>query len=183
MYYRNIVHMSKNLDEQNKRTHCVHMNKKLAGKKPGPLYTKYSQEKTGMIKEKIAIPTKDSRGINGERSGHFGHCQFFTLVDIDNGNIIDVNTLLNKPHNPGGCQSVVKLLQENNVSTVVAAGMGNGPLNKFTKTGIRVLFADKKRYPDVQSVIDGLQNKSIQPFEMHHLCKGSGNCHQQNGKQ
>lgn len=135
-----------------------------------------------MMTEKIAIPTKDSRGLTGERSGHFGHCQFFTLVDIDNDNIIDVNTLINEAHNPGGCQAVVNLLQKNNVSTVVTTGMGNGPFKKFSTTGIRVLFADKKRYPDVQSVVDGLQDQSIQRFELHHLCKGSGNCHQ-HGKQ
>ena len=134
------------------------------------------------MKEKIAIPTKDSTGLDSRRSGHFGHCQFFTLVDMDSGNIIGVNTMANAPHQPGGCQSVVKLLQDNRVSTVVTTGMGNGPFGKFNKIGIRVLFADKKRFPDVQSVIDGLQSRTIQPFALHHLCKGSGNCHQ-HGKQ
>jgi len=138
----------------------------------------YLTEETGMKTEKIAIPTKDAKGLTGERSGHFGHCPFFTLINIANGSITDVNTLSNEPHQPGGCQSVVQLLQKNNVSTVVTTGMGNGPFKKFSTTGIRVLFADKKNYPDVQSIIDGLQNESIQPFATQHLCKGSGNCHQ-----
>ena len=128
--------------------------------------------------QKIAIPTNDANGMKGKRSEHFGHCPFFTLIDIDNASIIDVNTVVNEPHRPGGCQSVVKLLQENKVSTVVTTGMGNGPFNKLNNTAIRVLFADKKIYPDVQSVIDGLLNQSLQPFGLTHLCKGSGNCHQ-----
>lgn len=129
--------------------------------------------------EKVAIPTKDATGLEGQRSGHFGHSRFFTLVDIDNDTIIDVDTISNESHQPGGCQTVVTLLQNNNVNTVVAAGMGNGPYKKFSNTGIRVLFADKESYPDVQSVIDGLQSQSIQAFDLQHLCQGSGNCHQQ----
>lgn len=131
-----------------------------------------------MFSGKVAIPTNDSNGIKGNRSGHFGHCKFFTVVDVDSDNITDINTLANKPHKAGGCQSVVQMLSDNQVNAVVTAGMGNGPYKKFEKTSIQVFFADQDRFPDVQSVIDGLQNETIAPFVVQNLCKGSGNCHQ-----
>lgn len=131
-----------------------------------------------MVREKIAIPTNDANGLTGTRSEHFGHCRFFTFVDIDDGAIVNVHAVSNEPHGPGGCQAVVGFLKDNNVDTVVAAGMGGGPYGKLNKSGIAVLFADDKIYPDVQSVIDGLQNMSLRPFQSRNLCKGEGNCHQ-----
>lgn len=131
-----------------------------------------------MAINKIAVPTNDENGLAGIRSEHFGHCRFFTIVDIDNNTVIDVNTVANEPHGPGGCQAVVQFLMDKGVNTVVASGMGGGPYGKLNKSGIGVLFADKKIYPDVQSVIDGLQNMSLQPFRSQNLCRGEGNCHQ-----
>ena len=131
-----------------------------------------------MLTGKIAVPTQDAGGLAGQRSGHFGHCRFFTLIDIDKGDIIAVDTLTNKQHQPGGCASIVQLMQENNVSTVVASGMGNGPYTKFNRSGINVLYADRKIYPDVQSVIEGLQKGSILSFNQDQLCTGNGNCHE-----
>jgi len=130
-----------------------------------------------MSLEKIAVPTDDANGLAGIRSEHFGHSRYFTFVALDKESVFDVNTVVNEPHGPGGCQSIVKFLRENSIDTVVATGMGNGPYGKLRSSGIRILFADKKTYPDVQSVIAGLRNRSIKPFEAGNLCRGSGNCH------
>ncbi len=131
-----------------------------------------------MLTGKFAIPTEDANGLTGKRSEHFGHCGFFTLIDIENGEITEVATIVNEPHQAGGCQSVVQLLKNKEVNTVIATGMGNGPYKKLENTNIRVLFADQGDFPDVQSVINGLHGQSIKPFTLKHLCKGSGNCHQ-----
>jgi predicted Fe-Mo cluster-binding NifX family protein len=126
----------------------------------------------------IAIPTSDPDGLRGKRSDHFGHSSYFTLIALDHGQVREVNAIANALHGPGGCQTVVQLLRERQVDTVVAAGMGNGPYLKLTAPGIKVLFADHNRYPDVQSVLDGLQVLLRQPFNETHMCQGSGNCHQ-----
>ena len=126
----------------------------------------------------IAIPTQDSTGLRGKRSGHFGHSQYFTLIALDTGQARAAKAISNAQHGPGGCQTVVELLREQQVDTVVAAGMGNGPYTKLTATGIQVLFADSSRYPDVQSILDGLQLLRQQHFNEKHLCQGSGNCHE-----
>ena len=126
----------------------------------------------------IAIPTSDAEGLRGKRSDHFGHSRYFTLVALENGQVREVNAIDNAQHGPGGCQAVVQLLRDQLVDTVVAAGMGNGPYMKLTATGITVLFADHNQYPDVQSVLDGLQVLGQQTFNETNLCQGHGNCHQ-----
>ena len=36
---------------------------------------------------KVAIPTLGKGGLDCERSGHFGHCDCFTVVDVENGEV------------------------------------------------------------------------------------------------
>jgi len=34
---------------------------------------------------RIAVPSAGKGGLDGHRSEHFGHCDAFTLVDVENG--------------------------------------------------------------------------------------------------
>ncbi|MDH5298829.1 MAG: hypothetical protein OEV91_07405 [Desulfobulbaceae bacterium] len=127
----------------------------------------------------IAIPTESDAGLAGNRSDHFGHSKMFTLITITDDAIAEVTALANKPHEAGGCMAVIKHLQEQGVDTVIAGGMGGGPFRGLQNAGIQVLFADSAGFPDVQSAIDGMLQGKLIPMEMRQLCKGSGNCHQQ----
>ncbi len=47
---------------------------------------------------RIAIPSQNTGGLDGMRSGHFGHCDVFTLVDVEDGAIKSVSTIENGGH-------------------------------------------------------------------------------------
>ncbi len=89
---------------------------------------------------KLAIPTIGNGGLEAQRSGHFGQCDCFTLVDIENGEIVATTVLDNPPHEEGGCLRPVNLLAENNATAIVAAGMGGRPLMGFNDANITVYF-------------------------------------------
>ncbi len=55
-----------------------------------------------MQKGRIAVPTEGVGGLEGQRSGHFGHCPAFTLVDVENGAITNVTVVPNQEHVQGG---------------------------------------------------------------------------------
>jgi len=38
-----------------------------------------------MARVRIAIPSEGEGGLDGMRSGHFGHCDVFTFVDLEDG--------------------------------------------------------------------------------------------------
>ena len=126
---------------------------------------------------KIAVPTDVADGMLGKRSGHFGHCKEFTLVDVENGAVTDVARLENLPHAAGGCLAPVQLLKDHRVDSIVVGGMGANPFKRFAEVGIRVFFADLEQCPDVQSAIDSLLLGRLQEMRLQQLCKGSGNCH------
>ncbi len=55
-----------------------------------------------MLKGRIAVPSEGSGGLDGQRSGHFGHCLAFTLVDVENSAISNVTIVPNQEHSQGG---------------------------------------------------------------------------------
>lgn len=89
---------------------------------------------------KLAVPTMGEGGLQSERSGHFGHCDCFTLIDITDGEIGEVSIIQNPPHEEGGCLRPVGLLSDAGANAIVAAGMGMRPMMGFANAGIDVLF-------------------------------------------
>lgn len=53
---------------------------------------------------RIAIPTNNPGGMEAARSDHFGHCDVFTLVDVDaENNVTGVELMPVPEHSAGGC--------------------------------------------------------------------------------
>lgn len=87
---------------------------------------------------RIAVPSEAPGGLDARRSGHFGRCDCFTMVDLVDGQIGEVEVLQNAPHTEGGCMAPVLVLAENNVDAIVVDGIGGRPLMGFTQVGIAV---------------------------------------------
>jgi len=79
-------------------------------------------------KLRIAIATNEKKGLDDVTSGVFGRAKTFTIVDIDDQNITDVNILDNtaaKYHHGAG-PLAVQLLVDNDVTIVFSNKLGLG---------------------------------------------------------
>ncbi|MDL2216966.1 dinitrogenase iron-molybdenum cofactor biosynthesis protein, partial [Desulfovibrio sp. OttesenSCG-928-M14] len=83
----------------------------------------------------VAVPSMNPGGLESEVMPHFGHCDVFTLVEMDNGSIINVRILQNQPHEHGDCVAPVRFLAEHGVSVMLAGGMGRRPFMAFQENG------------------------------------------------
>lgn len=117
---------------------------------------------------KLAVPTMGPAGLESERSGHFGHCDCFTIVDIVDGEICNVTGLRNN-HDEGGCLAPVALLADNNVDAIVAAGMGMRPLMGFTNVGITVFFENQT--PNVGEVARLVASGNVPVMSTDNACQ------------
>lgn len=119
---------------------------------------------------RLAIPSNGEGGLNAERSGHFGHCDCFTLVDIKDGDIVEVSVLANPPHVEGGCLAPVTLLASNGVNAMVVAGMGGRPLMGFQDAGITVFFDNVT--PQVGAVVALVSADTLPVMDARNACGG-----------
>ena len=125
---------------------------------------------------RIAVPSKTREGMASIRSEHFGHCDYFTLVDLQNGVVHRILTVENVGHGAGGCMVPVKLLQDHNVHVLIVSGMGARPLQGFAAAGIEVFFAPN-HLQDVKSLVEGLFLSEFALMDEKQACQGHGSCH------
>ena len=125
-----------------------------------------------MEKGRIAIPSVETGGLDGQRSGHFGHCDVFTLVDVEDGEIKQVSTLANEGHVQGGCMVPVNFLAEHKVDALIVGGIGMRPLMGFRQVGIDV-YHDETR-PEIRPVVEDLIAGKLPIIGDNQVCGGGG---------
>lgn len=118
----------------------------------------------------LAVPSVGAGGLEGERSGHFGRCDVFTLVEVKDGEVTAVSVIDNPPHQEGGCLRPVELLASHSVNALVVAGMGARPLAGFRDAGIDVYFDDVT--PGIGDVVKRVVTGECVPMDDRYVCGG-----------
>jgi predicted Fe-Mo cluster-binding NifX family protein len=91
---------------------------------------------------KIAIPL-----AAGQLSLHFGHCDEFTLVEVDEDNrqIQNTSNLIPPAHEPGVLPA---WLHEQGADVIIAGGMGMRAQQLFTQNNIKVVVGAPQQSPE-----------------------------------
>lgn len=120
----------------------------------------------------IAVPSENPGGLDAPIGAHFGHCDMYTLINVENGTIADVSVIPNMPHQQGGCMAPVQYLASKGVRQLIAGGMGLRPLMGFNQVGIQVYYGAGARTVGeaVQAAIDG----KLAVFSQENTCGGGG---------
>ncbi|MDO5673932.1 MAG: NifB/NifX family molybdenum-iron cluster-binding protein [bacterium] len=121
---------------------------------------------------RLAIPSEGEGGLDGVRAGHFGHCDVFTCVDIEDGKIGAVRIVANKEHVQGGCMVPVQLLAQEGVNAIVVGGIGMRPLMGFRQMGIEVYHDAERR--DIRPVVEDFAAGTLTLIGDHQVCGGGG---------
>jgi predicted Fe-Mo cluster-binding NifX family protein len=133
----------------------------------------YNLRRTFEMEEgRIAIPSLGPGGLDGQRSGHFGHCDVFTMVDVENGEIKEVSTVPNESHVQGGCMVPVNLLAGHNVKALIVGGIGMRPLMGFKQVGIDVYYDETR--PEIRPVVEDLISGKLPEIGDDQVCGGGG---------
>lgn len=125
-----------------------------------------------MTTVRIAVPSEGTGGLDGLRAGHFGHCDVFTLVDVEDGEIKEVSILANKEHVQGGCMVPVNLLAEAKVQRLIVGGIGMRPLQGFNQVGIDVYYDGERR--EIRPVVEDLIAEKLPIIGDDQVCGGGG---------
>ena len=122
----------------------------------------------------VAVPSDSPGGLEARISDHFGHCDAFTLVQVEDQQLGSVTVLPNDAHEGGQCMAPVMLLKRQGAEALVAGGMGQRPLSGFQQVGITVYF--KAGAETVRDAIDLLVAGECQEFGPAQTCGGHDGC-------
>ena len=118
---------------------------------------------------RVAIPSMWPGGIDSVRSGHFGRCDCFTLVDLDRDGVLGVRIVPNPPHEQGGCLAPVQLLKEHEARAIIVQGIGMRPLIGFRQAGIEVYLGLGQ---GVQETVQAFLADEIPVIDESQVCGG-----------
>ena len=120
----------------------------------------------------IAIPSTNPGGLDSPLGAHFGHCDLYTLVSVENNQVRDVKVIPNVPHQQGGCMAPVQYLAQKGAKKLIAGGMGMRPLMGFNQVGIEVYFGGNSK--TVRDAVALLVEGKLTQFSQEHTCGGGG---------
>jgi predicted Fe-Mo cluster-binding NifX family protein len=87
----------------------------------------------------IAIPIE-----NGVLCAHFGHCEQFAIVEVENNAIINIRALTPPEHVPG---LYPRWVAQFGVTDVIAGGMGQKAIDLFNQQNINVFAGAPVKNP------------------------------------
>ena len=123
-----------------------------------------------MDKKIIAIPSALPGGLDAGMGMHFGHCEIYTIAEVEDGKVASVRTLPPIPHQQGGCLAPVQHLASHGVTALLAGGMGMRPLMGFQQAGVSVYYAGN--YPTVGLAVQAFLDGKLPAFSPEHSCGG-----------
>jgi predicted Fe-Mo cluster-binding NifX family protein len=85
---------------------------------------------------RIALSVGTDQGLDAPVSAHFGRCPYFTVVEVEGQDIVNVETVTNPyypNHEPGQVPAFIHSL---NANVMLSGGMGGRALAFFRQYGI-----------------------------------------------
>jgi predicted Fe-Mo cluster-binding NifX family protein len=123
-------------------------------------------EAESMGRTRLAIPCTGEAALQAEVSGHFGHCDSYAIVTIEEGRIETVESVSNKSHTD--CSSSVRRLVENGVGLMLVQSMGMRPYFAFKELGIEVRCGITGT---VGEAVESYLNGETSPMGQDSLCE------------
>ena len=109
----------------------------MSSKKENKLENVKEQEDAKeMERTKIAIPCTGEASLQSQVSSHFGRCDSYAIVTLEEGEVKATESILNGGHSD--CASPVRALAEKGVSLMLVQGMGMRPYLVFKQLGIEI---------------------------------------------
>jgi predicted Fe-Mo cluster-binding NifX family protein len=122
-----------------------------------------------MDRTKLAIPCSGQASLQAQVSPHFGQCDSYAIVTLEEGKVMAIEPVPNSDH--FDCSEPVRRLVANKVSLMLVGGMGMRPYMAFKELGIEVRCGITGTVAEaVESYLKG----ETLPVTQETLCK----CHE-----
>jgi len=117
---------------------------------------------------KIAIPSNQPGGLDATISPHFGRCEVFTVVEIEDSKVVGVSTIENRGTHFGFGRTPAEIMASSGVNAVIAQGMGPNAMQLFAQNGIAVYMTAAKT---VQEAVQELIEDRAKLASLEDACK------------
>jgi predicted Fe-Mo cluster-binding NifX family protein len=98
---------------------------------------------------KVAIPTDSKGGLSDTVFNHFGMAPTYTVIEINENKVGNVEVIENNSDHFGGSESPVELLLKKNVGIVICSNLGPRAMEVLNCQGFDLFFTKREKVQDV----------------------------------
>ncbi|MCC7572874.1 MAG: NifB/NifX family molybdenum-iron cluster-binding protein [Candidatus Methanofastidiosum sp.] len=98
---------------------------------------------------KVAIPTDSKGGLSDTVFNHFGMAPTYTVIEINENKVGNLEVIDNTSDHFGGSESPVELLLKRNVGIVICSNLGPRAMEVLTCQGFDLFFTKREKVQDV----------------------------------
>lgn len=117
--------------------------------------------------KRIALACDDDLGLEGQMSAHFGRCPYYSLVDVEDGDIIKTEVVANPYYNQHQPGVVPNFINTKGVHVMIAGGMGPRAIEMFNQFGIDVATGAMGKVENVVKAYLKGEISGVYPCEEH----------------
>jgi len=114
---------------------------------------------------RIAIPTNNKKGLEGEIADHFGRANFYTLLN-EKGGVIDI--VKNESSHMGGQGLPPEFLKKHNIDILLCGDIGPRAISLCENLGISVYV---ERVDTVKEIFDNWKNNKLKKAGQEDACE------------
>jgi len=119
-------------------------------------------------KARVAVPSSKNGGLKDKCGRHFGQCQTFTLLDLMDNEVLNVDIIKNPDYRNGSCMKLIGILKEHSVDTILVDGMGKMVFKICADLGINVYYGIGK--VSVETALEKYLKGELIPLTLDLVC-------------
>lgn len=110
-------------------------------------------------------------GLESDVCVHYGSCEYFTIVDVDNKDIAGFKSISNmSPEGEHNCAAPSIILKSHNVDAVLVSGIGGRPLMSLAEKKIKVFAGAAGK---VSNAVEDYNKGLLQELSTNGTCNCS----------
>jgi predicted Fe-Mo cluster-binding NifX family protein len=96
----------------------------------------------------ICIPTLDENGLLSEVSIHFGKTPYFTLIELEEDEIKEINVIESRGKHKGGSKTPAEIIIDSGADVLICRGLGTKAISMLCDSGIEVFSGASGKVKD-----------------------------------
>ena len=86
----------------------------------------------------IGMPSMDNQGLSSKISMHFGKSPYFTILDIKDDQIGEIQVIPNLGRHEGGKMTAAEIINQSKADVLLCANLGSKAVDMLNKNGIKI---------------------------------------------
>ncbi len=116
----------------------------------------------------ISVPSMDNQGLSSEISIHFGKSPYFTILNVKNNQIEEIEVIKSLGRHEGGKMTAAEIVIQSKADVLLCANLGSKAVEMLNENGVKIYVG---AFGTVENTFEQRKNGNLQHADEKSSCK------------